>query len=285
MTDGIILLALGSQFYGDMAFNLLLSIKNVSPNIPVKLWWSGNAICNIPTDRLARFDQHEMLPDYIINHEGKTKYFRAKTFLYDLSPFDNTLYLDVDGLWLHKPVEEIFTMLKDVDFTIANRGGEEIKDHTKWLWGHPKEFKEKYGSWLPNYHSEFVWFKKSERAQKYFDVVKEVYDNPPIASKPFAGGLADEYAYVIASVVTGIQPHKVPFIPTYWQFVDRKRGTGMKYITENHYYYSMGGNVHSSRMKMDYDRIAMSNAAMAKIYGGVYQLRNKRSFDTTRMFL
>lgn len=278
------LLALGNQAYGDMALNMVLSIKKVSPNVPVHLVWYGNALAHITPDKAKFFDTIEEIPHPIIEKDAKIQYFRAKAFLYELSPFYNTLYLDADMLWLRKPVEEAFELLKDIDFTLANRGGEEIKETTKWLWGNPQDFKAKFQSWLPNFHSEFVWFKKTERVKSYFDAVKDVYDNPPIQPKEFAGGLADEYAYTIASVRTGMMPHKVPFIPTYWSFVDRHRGTGLEYICENHYCYSVGGNAYSHRMKEIYDMLVTANARHFGI-NGVYKLKTKRSFEPTRMFL
>lgn len=262
---------------------MAVSLKKVSPDIPIHLVWHGDSLNHLNEDRQKWFDTKTMCPQEYIWKKDNLSYFKAKTFLYELSPFDDTLYLDVDMVWLRKPVEEIIEQLKDIEFTIANRGEETITEKTKWLWGNPQDFKQ-FSDILPNYHSEFVWFKKTERVRQFFNRVQEVFENPPINPKPFAGDVADELAYTIASVQTGMKPHKVPFIPTYWMFVDKHMGLNYDFIMNNFYAFSVGGSAFSHNMRDIYDRIVTGNAAIMKA-GNPWKLKTKRSYLQNRAVL
>lgn len=275
----IVILALGHNFYGQQAKNLAISIKKVSPEVPIHLVHYGDA----GYIEKKWFDSHDECPAEYITKNGKPNYFKAKTFIYDLSPFETTIYLDADMLWLRKPVYEVINELKDVDFTIANRGEERITEKTKWLWADPNEFKQ-FGEVLPNFHSEFIWFKKCERVEKYFREVQALYENPPIQPKAFAGDVADEYAFTIASVKQGVTPHKVPYVPTYWMFVDKHGGISLEYICNNFYCLSVGGSAYTQQMKKYYDLLVTGNARWAGD-NNPWKLIKKRSYLAERATL
>lgn len=280
MEKGVLILALGHYYYGMMALNMAISIKKVSPNMPIHLVSHGMAL-NYIGENMRFFDTHEVIKDEYITINEQIKYFKAKTHLYDLSPFETTLYLDADMVWCRRPVEDAFTELKDIDFTIANRGEETITDTTKWLWGNPQDFKQ-FNSVLPNYHSEFVYFKKCDRIKDYFELVKETYLNPPIPHKQFAGHIADEFAFTIASVQLDVRPHIVPYVPTYWMFVDKtKYGINYENIFNTFYCFSVGGAAYSRQMKEYYDRVVKANAQIMQA-GQVWQLKPKRSYLADR---
>lgn len=280
MDRGVLILALGHYYYGCMAANLAISIKKVSPNMPIHLVSHGQALAYVQ-DKMRFFDSHEVINEDYIKINGDVKYFKAKTHIYDLSPFQETIYLDADMVWCRQPVENAFNELSAVDFTIANRGEEVISDTTKWLWGNPQDFKQ-FGAILPNYHSEFVYFKKCERIKAYFDLVKETYLNPPIPHKQFAGHIADEFAFTIASVKMDVRPHKVPYVPTYWMFVDKSKfGINFETIFNNFYCFSVGGAAYSKQMKDYYDKAVKANAQIMNA-GQVWQLKPKRSYLAER---
>ena len=102
MTRGILLMAWGKRGYGFMAHNLAVSIKHHSPGIPIHLIATEKVLKEV-TDR-SMFDSIELL-DGDPSDPG-----RYKADIYELTPFDSTLFLDVDGICL-RPVEEMFDRL------------------------------------------------------------------------------------------------------------------------------------------------------------------------------
>ena len=49
--------------------------------------------------------------------------------------------------------------------------------------------------------------------EKYFEMVKNVYDNPQIEVTYVGNGLADEYAYNVASCLTATYPQRIIIHP------------------------------------------------------------------------
>lgn len=265
MTTGIVILACGHPYYGNVATNLAMSLKSHS-NLPIHLVWHGKALAHVQ-DRLKFFDSMSECPEEAYMKKGFIRYFKAKTFMYDLSPFDNTLFLDADIIWLNRPVDEIINQLSDVDFTIQNRGFLDLKGSQKhkYFWANYGEMQRKYSgvgtSRLYSLHSEFVWFKKTEENKKYFDRVKEIYENPPVHPEIFAGDVADELAFGIACIEQGKEPHQTPFVPVYWQQLDKNDGLEIPVIQKKYYGYSVGGNSHPRIVEEKYNILARAYAS------------------------
>ena len=69
------------------------------------------------------FDQMHTMPEEYYITNGIEKYLKAKTHIYDLSPFDETIFLDVDMIWNpKKKPEDLFEELKNLNFTMCNEG-------------------------------------------------------------------------------------------------------------------------------------------------------------------
>src|SRR3990167_929155 len=183
MNRGIILIAAGHPFYGRYAYNLALSLKSTAPDLPIALFYSGSGISHFNDGMKSVFDSISEIPTKYITRKGLTEYIKAKTALYDLSPFDETIYLDVDMIWLpQRSIYQIFNQLKDVYFTIKTRGSVSLSDTIKpdhsW-WANIEEVKSAYGftsgKWL-TLSSEFIYFKKGKAQKKFFDTAKKIYD-------------------------------------------------------------------------------------------------------------
>lgn len=243
-TRGILILALGHPNYVKMARNLAVSLRYGDPQIKIAL------VTDKEVPRETLFDQYIIAPPESYQWKFNEKaYIKSKTFIYDLSPFDDTIYVDADTIWLpnHKP-SEMFDKLKDVDFTMSNRGYINLKEDNEVSRIHGsqlKEVREAYGFTEGHYyvlHSEFVYFKKSEENKKYFDTVKKCYDDHRVTQPCFAGAIPDEFAFAIAGIIQKKHPHEVCFTPDYWHYHDRYRRLTKEQIFKRYYMYSLAGN-------------------------------------------
>jgi hypothetical protein len=88
MTKGILLIAFGKAGYAYMAYNMALSIRKHSPNLHITL----------ATDGIEKYMRsgYSKLFDNIVHFEPKEA-GRIKVEMDLFSPYDHTLYLDVDG--------------------------------------------------------------------------------------------------------------------------------------------------------------------------------------------
>ena len=72
-------------------------------------------------------------------------------------------------------------------------------------------------------------------------MVKNIYDNPQIEVTYVGNGLADEYAYNVASCLTATYPHKDYYSPMYWYYKYTSKKPSRGEIMKDFYLISMGG--------------------------------------------
>lgn len=264
---GILLIALGNPYYGQLAANLAASIKfTTSGKLPIHLVWSENALDHLTPQKMQMFDEVQECPHEMYHREdGKRVYVKAKTHIYDLSKFDETIFLDVDVIMLQKrTLLDAFEDLKHLDFTMEcrsriNIGNDDFAD--SYLWANAHDIKRAYDfkdGFLYGLHSEFIYFKKCEKVARYFETVKEVFAHPKVKMKHvFDGDIPDEFAFAIAMIKHRMYPHKCPYIPLYWYLTDAKTlGTSKQKMLNNHYGYSVGGNATPPAVRKTYNQLA-----------------------------
>lgn len=269
MQTGIILIAAGHKNYGCLARNLIHSIR-MNSSVPVHVLYHGDAYHELPHRLIT---SAELPPESYTKH-GKVNYIKPKTFIYDLSPFENTLFLDADIVLFDKPIDDLITDLINVEWTIQNRARVSLdedytqpaKRKTAYLWADITEMQELFrgnGRFLYSLHSECIWFKKTAANKEYFDLVKGIYEEPPVRPAGFAGDVADELAFGIACIMTGKTAHIEPWVPVYWWQLDGKKdGFVLHNLAEKYYGYSAGGNSHQGKQVVaDNYNILAQNAA------------------------
>src|SRR5687767_9890096 len=108
---GILLLAIGHPYYGRMAYNLAISLKANDINTHITLVYTDSAITHINQRNMWVFDNKMPYPN-------TDEPFGVKLKLYDLTPYERTIYIDVDALWVNKQSPaKLFEQLKGIPFT------------------------------------------------------------------------------------------------------------------------------------------------------------------------
>ncbi len=250
MSKGVLIIAGGHANYGRMAFNLAMSIKQNDDTIPIALAHNGSSITKLYGNMIDVFDQLIQIPTEYYKNGLKDDWFKCKTFMYDLSPFEQTVVMDADTLWLPKSkISSVFNELKKVKYTMANRDFLEMKD---------APFKENYSMWCNvhevkaafrckdtdkyySIHSEFVYFTKCESNKKFFDKAKEIFNEPRITPRQFATSIPDEYAFAVAQMLTKTYPHKTPYLPGYWHVAEKHNKIKDGDMYRLYKYISIGG--------------------------------------------
>ena len=295
-TSGIILLALGHAYYGEMAANLAGSIRYSDKDIPIHLVYHGNALDHLGQDKLRLFTSIAQAPAESFTKGGKTAYFKAKTYLYDLSPYDKTLYLDVDMiLFGNRRASDFIAALDGVDFAIQNRDAIElssIKEGDKppfYLWADVASIKKAYdltSGKLYGLHSELMYFEKNPKMEAFFNEVKEIYERPKMEAREFAGDIADELAFAVAMLKTGVKPHVEPYSPVYWRKLDGRNGVPHRIndLGAKFFAYSVGGNVQPPQMVDIYNLMARAYMRAVGV-SRVWALKNKKNFIKERQSL
>lgn len=278
-TMGVLLIAAGHPYYGQMAVNLAMTLK-ASGACNITLCWHGDALNHFDSERRNLFDSIKKIPDEYITDNGKFTPFKSKLFIDKLSDYDHTLYLDVDMAWFMKHnIAAVMRSMLNIPFAVETRGSVvEIGSSESYLWADLHELKQIASGKIHGIHSEFIWFDRSDvKVNELFNCARELYSDSKKVSKEFAGEIPDELPLALAMNRLGIEPHKSEFIPAYWHLLDFKKGTSIEYAMNNHYAYSVGGNATPAMVIDRYNRIVKAAAMHFKI-SNIWRLKPKRQW-------
>lgn len=318
---GILLLALGMPHYGNYASNLCASIKAIYPNTKVALAWGGNAINHIKNDnRIKQFDHLIEVP-YEYYHTGdKQTFIKAKNYMYRLTPFDCTLFLDVDIVLFprnvfnkHDGIDKFFDQMEkeNIKFTMANRDYVELEKSEEFenysIWANIHQAKQAFGISEGRYyscHSEFVYFEKCEKNERFFSEVESIVEafkdikpnqstnlrrkaycvinDVKVEMTEFGNGIPDELPFALAMAKCKWYPHQTPFIKIYWEAAEKKGWVYGKLPLAYKEYLglSCGGNIIDKGSIKVYNDLSASACRMRGVKS--FNMVNKNTFASGR---
>jgi hypothetical protein len=174
MSKGILLIAYGKH-YGKFAYNMAASIKACT-NLNIHLVCDKEAISDID---LRFFDSVETYNFPLSNN--RIDPCQTKIDIYKMSPFDETLYLDVDGVCMNN-LDDLFDKLKGhpIYIQIMGKGGEkELINYSYWadnkvIWEH---FNLSEASIYPASQTSIIYFEKGKESDSFFAKLQSNYEN------------------------------------------------------------------------------------------------------------
>ena len=238
LNKGILLIALGRK-YNELAYNLTKSIKQHNPELTI-------AVITDSTDSefLNAFDK-VIIPkvsDYV--EEYSFNPFKLKTFIYDYSPFQDTIYLDVDAVCL-KPINDLFSPFKIQEVARYERK-ESHKSDCVWYKSLDDIFelynlKDAY----PEYNSSFISFEKSKKNESYFDMVKMLYKDRRFDYTKIGKNYPDEMAFGLASSLMSHYSETPLKIPICFWWSNKK--LDLNDIKDKYYFIGFAGGFVASK--------------------------------------
>lgn len=283
------MLAIGHPNYGKMAATLAASMKHVDKELNIAVFYNKEGLSTLSKQESDLFDKKILLKKfYYTNKDGSFNPIKARLYAYEQTPFDETLCIDVDNIWISKTTPtQVMESLADSSFTIANNGhtiADEngIKKFSPWadLFEvvdayklHGKRFYDTSGEWF--------YFKKDETAKAFFEVAQGIFNTPPtIKVSTFIGQqVPDELAFAIAIAKTGLHPHENYYRPTSWNIKSKHLPFFM--IRDKCYSLCMGGSINRMDLVKHYN---MWSSIIYKQMGipDPYQWKQKSSFIPER---
>jgi len=275
LTQGIILVAVGHPYYGCMAYNLALSIKSVEPNTLIAVVHDEISLSHLTAEQRATFTHLIPLPaDYRTG-------FGVKLHLDQLSPFDRTLCLDVDMLWLSKKPSELFGELAGHEFTIITEGDSDKPNHKYYFWADPEEIKKEYQ--VPLVHqsrSEVMYF---EKGTQVFIMARSLQPEKRLRTiRMFGTWIPDELYFNIAMAVLGVKPHMLKWMPAYWARLHNEVMPNSAVYYRDYYLLSFGSNAASPIMKRAYDTVMRVVCGKLKV-PYMFKLKSKKEWAPNRL--
>jgi hypothetical protein len=190
-SKGILTIAIGKK-YVKQAMYLAYSCMLNAPH-------TLRAVITDSPDTLSNFY------DIIIPYHDNDDPFSIKTRLFELSPFQKTLYLDADSLVFH-PIDDYWNYLDRNHYVYEGAkltAGE-------WYFDIKKICQTIHASWIPKFNSGMLLFDKSDNARQIFNTAnyyfnnyqKEGIDIPYFRGKNYP----DEPAFAVAFAKHSIEP-------------------------------------------------------------------------------
>lgn len=284
---GILLLATGHPYYGRMSYNLAMSIKAVDPDFPICIVHSERSLNHLSDHQHRHFD------DMILLSESKARGFGCKLHLDELSPFEETLFLDADMAWLPlRGPGQLMDELSNAEYSGITEGYYDIETNDRsevskkyYFWADIEEIIKKYQlltGKIYQWRSEVIYFKKTERVKSFFATARDIHANHGLKSIiMFGNQIPDELGINISAAIHGFEPHKYKWIPALWPRLHGNNTTNFEEIYNRYYLLSCGSNYATGDIKKLYDRII--KCAAGKFHTQhVFPLIDKKSFIPDR---
>jgi hypothetical protein len=214
---GVVLFAFGKPQYFWAAYNLAYSIKRHNKSIQI-------ALISEPLEKGARYYCPELsdvidlfvdLPHENLYVDKKIDPARCKLLMYDLLPFDENLYLDVDAVCL-KDLQPVIDNLRNSErdyqtYILGTHTIDKGRDIAtmQWAWGDDiwQHFELSEKTVMPAINSSVQFVRKSIESEKIFSIAKDQYLNNPLPvhklRSKWGGGQPDELYTNIALAKLG----------------------------------------------------------------------------------
>ena len=286
MNRGILLIALGHPNYGRYAVNLCASIKAADSTFPVAVVVDEKSLSHSFPEEKFLFDKIIQCPPEATDYNGKKAYVKAKLYADLLTPFKETIFMDVDIAWIPKrSPNELFEQLKDTDFQVKNNGWYDVEAkerHDPKLYTYncdPQKMAThfKIQKFIPQCQGEFIYFKKNARTKKIFDKARKVFETSTLKTTyTFAGiDMNDEFALNAAIGMLNVEM-KMPYNPIYWHYTE-KQSTTRTEIHQQYFAISIGGNRIPPTITQHYNDIIGQSFNRLKLQHP-FKLTEKRAF-------
>jgi hypothetical protein len=186
--------------YTQLAYALALTIKNTQ-----KPGYDQVAVVTDDPTRISKLNSSWVF-DHVIEWNRET-FWDGRSWMDQLSPFEYTVCLDADMLFMRDYSHWIDYFIKNSELYIANKSytyrGEVVEDEY-----YRRAF---IRNKLPNFYSFYTFFKKdSEKAKEFFELGRYIIKNPAEFSNVFLADykpkvVGTDEAFALSAKILGIE--------------------------------------------------------------------------------
>jgi hypothetical protein len=238
MTRGIVIIAQNTDAtdYVKCAEILAKSIRRTSPNMNISLI-SDNFSASPVFDQVIKFPHGDLAPasDWKLINDWQ---------VYEASPYDETLKLEAD-MFIPNNIDHWWDILSQQDVVISTTI-RNVKNEISTVRGYRRFIDDNS---LPDVYNALTYFKKSETAEKFFAIVRDVFENwkayrDTLKCLP-TEEVSTDWAYAIASHIIGREQTTMPAF-TEFSMIHMKQfinGTGTEDWTDTYIYECFPGEI------------------------------------------
>lgn len=246
-----------------MAFNLAVSLK-ASYDIPITVISDG---------QIEKIRNYSLWIDNVIQVKPNLNPFLLKVQMYDYSPYEKTLYIDADSLFIREKLTDFLEGIANKSFLIGEykrwKKGEVPK---KYTWAKFPEIWDHYGMkadmLFPECNSSMFFFDRSKANEKLFDAVGKAYMNPVKVNKSAGGFFPDEVAWGVGCGKSRRFSSIEGWMPCYFNWHSENK-------PEDYPFISMAGKDQPKRLVQAYNRQVNINSNLFGVEGFKFNKEGK----------
>ena len=203
MNCGYVILAQNSKKtnYVKCAETLALSLKKVMPKCNITLVSDNVSMCNA-FDHVIELPDGDVCPDSIWKLDNDYQVYKA-------SPYEYTIKLEAD-MYIPKSIDYWFDTLQHRDLVVCTT----IRDYQQQISKCRVYRKFIDDNKLPDVYNAITYFKKSELAEKFYNIVKDVFVNwdkyKEILKCNTDEPVTTDWAYSIGCHILGVENTTLP---------------------------------------------------------------------------
>jgi hypothetical protein len=272
MLKGIVLIATGHPYYGRWAYNMALSLK-ANEDFPIALLYTSRAISHLTTDQLRVFDNFVEVPTLMESTGTWTKLLAG-----ELSPWQETIILDVDAVFLNRKPSDLFKEVSNVCFTAITEGCESDPSKNYNFWAEPKEIREKYKlkEEVYQWRSEILYF--NDDGRKVLKRALEIVKEHKLTSATMHGERApDELGLCISAAEYGLKPSIYKWSPSYWAALHNNIVPSLSDLHRKYFLLSCGNNFVPSSVLATYNQLMIAYCYKMNV-PFLFPMESKRNF-------
>lgn len=239
-----VILIATNYHYIQLALNNCLSVKAADKKVKVGLIYCPEEARELSGLIDRYFDEKYPIKNTFQSNAECAFYYKVR--LYDIavsmfSTADSFLYLDADTMmlpnrkvsdWFDEHSDKIFTAYcNDIyDFETQKRTRNDYTfwcniDYARNYWrDHFKNHTVPNCNKIPQINSSFIYFKKRNEIKRYFEIAATVWDDSQMEYTEYRNTKPDELCFNVASMVTGILPHRTTYRPVYFECFSGGKG-------------------------------------------------------------
>jgi hypothetical protein len=271
MKRGIVTIAVGNSYYGNLAYILALSCKKFS-DLPVFLVAEKDTLSGLNEVEKTIFSEILYVDNFKDNF--KENYLKVKLFLNELTPYDETLFLDADTVAI-KNFDSVFLELK-FNILFSYHGYYDISQKrivsgSKGFWGFPQKIVKYHNlkGILPSLSSTFILFNKSEESSFIFKQAQKLYEDKNCPLHKFDNYIPDEYFFNVAFSLSGKELPYSYYYPVFcvWFHKEIKK----EELYERFYFLTTGGNTTTRKISDIYNQCVANLVSEKDFYRFKYK--------------
>lgn len=297
-SKGVVIVATGHPNYVRMSFNLVIGLRLANKDLNICLITTKGNLAYLSEVKQQYYTDFIELDEEFYTINDNVEHPFVKVNIYDLSPYDETIYLDCDSIWCKgRDIQPLFDKFKNEDFgfTIYNKDDIFKIDSDKSIYWNKegecigdfrKYFTFKKDALFYHVQSSFLYFRKSKKAKQIFDTAKKLYLNRDFGFRDWANSIPDELTFdlslsLINHKTENYYHEDIFFYPL--NAGQKARANDMPNIYKNYYYISLAGNVMSQDFKDLYNRLVNYYSQQDLRINEVYLWKDKQAFLKERL--